>query len=296
MGSIVDKTRTRYGKLRPYLIFTPIPLGIVTVLFFGGPVFLGEVSIAAKIVYMSVTYFVWEFFYTIGDIPFWGLSAAISPNPADRSRAITSARFISSVVGGLPGIVVPVCIDLCRNGMGLAMADVFLGKEPFTVLPLGEPAERIIDGIHALLSNSEADISQTEYGVMRQLLELFMLIDKHRKQGQGQMSLFEKICEYIDHNIFSDISLSSICEKFFISSSTLYRVFKTNTGLSPKEYVQSKKIEVAKRMIAANDSSLNSIAAALNFYDSHHFFHAFRTATGMSPSEYKKEVLQEIEQ
>ena len=41
MGSIVDKTRTRYGKLRPYLIFTPIPLGIVTVLFFGGPVFLG---------------------------------------------------------------------------------------------------------------------------------------------------------------------------------------------------------------------------------------------------------------
>jgi AraC-like DNA-binding protein len=49
-------------------------------------------------------------------------------------------------------------------------------------------------------------------------------------------------------------------------------------------------------MIAANDSSLNSIAAALNFYDSHHFFHAFRTATGMSPSEYKKEVLQEIEQ
>jgi AraC-like DNA-binding protein len=177
-----------------------------------------------------------------------------------------------------------------------AMADVFLGKEPFTVLPIGEPAEHIIDGIHASLSNSEADISQTECSVMRQLLELFMLIDTYRKQGQGQMSLFEKICEYIDHNIFSDISLSSICEKFFISSSTLYRVFKTNTGLSPKEYVQSKKIEVAKRMIAANDSSLNSIAAALNFYDSHHFFHSFRTATGMSPSEYKKAVLQETEQ
>ncbi len=76
---------------------------------------------------MCVTYFIWEFLYTIGDIPFWGLSAAISPNPADRSRAITSARFISSIVGGLPGIVVPVCIDLCRNGtINLDMASVFL--------------------------------------------------------------------------------------------------------------------------------------------------------------------------
>ena len=127
MGTVVDRTRTRYGKLRPYLLFVPIPLGIATVVFFGGAKFLeGVESVGLKIAYMCITYFIWEFLYTIGDIPFWGLSAAISPNPADRSRAITSARFISSVVGGLPGIVVPVCIDLCRNGMGLAMADVFL--------------------------------------------------------------------------------------------------------------------------------------------------------------------------
>ena len=176
-----------------------------------------------------------------------------------------------------------------------ALADVFLAKKPFTVLPLGESAERIIDGIHSLLSDPNAEVGKTESEVMRKLLELFLLIDAHRKQSQGQLSLFDRICEYIDQNIFSDISLSSVCEKFFISSSTLYRLFKTNAGVSPKEYVQGKKIEVAKRMIAANDSSLNSIAAALNFYDSHHFFHAFRAATGMSPSEYKKAILQQTE-
>ena len=86
MGAIVDKTRTRYGKLRPYLIFVPIFLGIATVVFFGGAEFLKNVeSTTVKIIYMCVTYFVWEFFYTIGDIPFWGLSAAISPSPVDRS-------------------------------------------------------------------------------------------------------------------------------------------------------------------------------------------------------------------
>lgn len=126
MGSIVDKTRTRYGKLRPYLIFTPIPLGIVTVLFFGGPVFLGTASTALKIVYMSITYFIWEFFYTIGDIPFWGLSAAISPNPEDRSRVIKSARLVSGIIGGIPGIIITLCVDLSRNGtIPFSLSQVF---------------------------------------------------------------------------------------------------------------------------------------------------------------------------
>lgn len=128
MGSIVDRTRTRYGKLRPYLIFVPIPLGIATVVFFGGAEFLSGVeSTGLKIAYMCITYFIWEFFYTIGDIPFWGLSAAISPNPEDRSRVITSARFISSIIGGLPGILISVSIDLCkRDIIPLTLSQVFL--------------------------------------------------------------------------------------------------------------------------------------------------------------------------
>src|SRR5699024_2184455 len=68
--------------------------------------------------------------YTIGDIPFWGLSAAISPNPQDRSRVITSARFISSIIGGIPSIVVTLGIDLCTSGIvpvTLAQMFLFLG-------------------------------------------------------------------------------------------------------------------------------------------------------------------------
>ncbi len=126
MGSIVDRTRTRYGKLRPYLMFVPLPLGIITILFFGGPVFLGDATETKKIIYMCITYFLWEFFYTIGDIPFWGLSAAISPNPDDRSRAIKSARLISGIIGGIPGLVIIPCVDLARNGkIPLSMSQVF---------------------------------------------------------------------------------------------------------------------------------------------------------------------------
>ena len=137
MGSIVDRTRTRYGKLRPYLLFVPIPLGIATVVFFGGAQFLSGVeSTMAKIVYMWITYFVWEFFYTIGDIPFWGLSAAISPSPGDRSRCITSARFLSSIIGGVVGIAIPIFIDLSTAGTiswDLKQVFLFMGTLAATV-------------------------------------------------------------------------------------------------------------------------------------------------------------------
>ena len=75
---------------------------------------------------MCITYFIWEFFYTIGDIPFWGLSSAISPNPEDRSRVIKSARLISGIIGGIPGIIITVCLDLSRNGtIPLSLSQMF---------------------------------------------------------------------------------------------------------------------------------------------------------------------------
>lgn len=118
MGTLVDKTRTRWGKLRPYLLGVPIPLAVTTALLFSGPLMLGNLTPAdpRKVMYMIITYFFWEFMYTVGDVPFWGLSTALSPSMADRTRAITSARFISSIVGGLPSVVIPILIDLVSGG------------------------------------------------------------------------------------------------------------------------------------------------------------------------------------
>jgi len=129
MGAVVDKTRTRYGKLRPYLLGVPIPLGITTILLFAGPLIVTNPSpnAASKVIYMTATYLIWEFFYTIGDVPFWGLSTAVSPNPDDRTRAITSARFISGIIGGLPGIAMPILIDMSNSASGFNLKNVFGG-------------------------------------------------------------------------------------------------------------------------------------------------------------------------
>lgn len=117
MGGIIDRTRTRYGKLRPYLLIVPIPLAIATIMLFAGPEILADTkSTVIKIVYMYISYFIWEFFYTLGDVPFWGMSTAISPSPSDRTRAISSARFISSILGGLSTTILVVMMDLSNSG------------------------------------------------------------------------------------------------------------------------------------------------------------------------------------
>ena len=128
MGGIVDKTHTRYGKLRPYLLFVPIPLAVSTILFWGGPLLLQNTrELTVKIVYMYISYLLWEFFYTLGDVPYWSMSAAMSPSPSDRTRAITTARFLSGFIGGIATVVMlPVMIDLSNTGkISWSLKEVF---------------------------------------------------------------------------------------------------------------------------------------------------------------------------
>ena len=59
MGGIIDKTRTKYGKLRPYLLIVPIPLSIATIMLFSGPLILADAkTMTVKIVYIFPQYYI----------------------------------------------------------------------------------------------------------------------------------------------------------------------------------------------------------------------------------------------
>ncbi len=83
MGTLIDKTRTRFGKMRPYLLFGTVPLAISTAALFIIPNGMGETF---KIVYAYATYLVWGIVYTVCDVPFWGLASAMTPNPKERIK------------------------------------------------------------------------------------------------------------------------------------------------------------------------------------------------------------------
>lgn len=98
MGLIADRTRTKWGKFRPYMLFVPIPIAIITTLTFLTP----DISYKSKIIYAYITYIGWGMIYTVGDIPMWALTSAITKDTVERTNVITIARIFS-----IFGIVIP---------------------------------------------------------------------------------------------------------------------------------------------------------------------------------------------
>lgn len=128
IGSVVDKTRTGYGKLRPWLIVTPLPFAILTVILFGGPAFMSKVgSVGVKIAYMYVSYILWELCYTFADVPFNGMTTAVSPLPQDRTRVISFSTFISGIVAGASQALLLSLMDASEKGVwNVGLKTVFL--------------------------------------------------------------------------------------------------------------------------------------------------------------------------
>ena len=92
MGMIVDKTRSKWGKMRPYLLFSPIPVCVSTILLFIAPF----QNSAAATVYAACTYVLWGVCFTIQDVPFWGLTSVITPNEKERTQFISNGRLGST--------------------------------------------------------------------------------------------------------------------------------------------------------------------------------------------------------
>lgn len=98
MGLIVDKSNPKNGKMRPYLIYTPIPIAILTVLLFYAP----NLSGTQLMIYATVTYVLWGMIYTASDVPFWSLPNVMTPNPDERGDIISKARTANGIGSAVP--------------------------------------------------------------------------------------------------------------------------------------------------------------------------------------------------
>jgi GPH family glycoside/pentoside/hexuronide:cation symporter len=91
MGLVADRTNTRWGKFRPYLLFGAIPYGICGYLIFSGP----HLSPDGKIVYAFITYALMMVSYTVINVPYSAMLGVISPSPRTRTVASTY-RFVGA--------------------------------------------------------------------------------------------------------------------------------------------------------------------------------------------------------
>ncbi|KHE02380.1 symporter YagG [Pantoea stewartii] len=96
IGALVDRTRTRHGRFRPWLMWFAIPFGVSCLITFYVP----DAGPTAKIVYACVTYAILSFIYSAVNVPYCAMPGALTLDPRER-HSLQSWRFACAFIGGL---------------------------------------------------------------------------------------------------------------------------------------------------------------------------------------------------
>ena len=93
--------------------------------------------------------------------------------------------------------------------------------------------------------------------------------------------------QYIDDNIESNLSIKILSNHVFRSPSQTIRIFKKEYGITPYDYLLSKKIEMAKLLLTNTNMAIKEISIKLKFADQHYFSNYFKSKTGKSPINFR---------
>jgi len=169
LGTIVDNTRTRVGKFKPWIFTGIIFTAVFTVLFFSD---LGLTGTRFVIMF-AVIYFFWEIFYTINDISYWSMMPSLSISQKERERTGAMARNCANIglftlvvgivpvtqwIGGRLGSMKQAWFVLAVVIAGFAVADqmitVFGVREPRGLFRQQEKT-RLRDIVHVIVRNDQ---------------------------------------------------------------------------------------------------------------------------------------------
>ena len=96
MGIIGDRTKSKYGKFRPWILWTAVPLAAILSLLFTSP----DLSSTGKIIYAYITYIFFTLIYTANNIPYGALMAVMTGDDKERT-SLGSFRMVGAFGGGM---------------------------------------------------------------------------------------------------------------------------------------------------------------------------------------------------
>lgn len=111
MGVIVAKTKTRWGKFRPWLLIGTLTNAVILYLMFSAPT---SFTAGGLVAYAAVTYILWGVTYTMMDIPYWSMVPAFTESGKERENLSALARSCA----GVGSAVITIITVMCVSGLG----------------------------------------------------------------------------------------------------------------------------------------------------------------------------------
>ena len=125
------------------------------------------------------------------------------------------------------------------------------------------------------------------------LHRLLITISNNEKESESQnYSTVNKIQKYIDENLLTPFSLSMIEKEFNYSKNHIILMFKKQYKITPNQYYNQKKIELACLFLKNTTQPIKEISEELGFFDQHYFSNLFYKVKRMTPSQYRKMLTQ----
>jgi len=129
---------------------------------------------------------------------------------------------------------------------------------------------------------------------LRILMEYFLILlvreygeSENDEEAHETPSHIQEIIDYVDVNYSEKITLDELAFLFKTNRATLCREFKRATGKTVVEYINQKKLEIAKQLIRTTDDSFTKIAEDLKFDSIHYFTRFFKKLSGLTPTQFR---------
>jgi two-component system response regulator YesN len=118
---------------------------------------------------------------------------------------------------------------------------------------------------------------------------------KYASEVEKSNSVIWRVKQFIGMNLGKDLSCEDIANQVFLNPIYLNRIFKKETGISLSEYIQQRRLKMARDLLSNTNMPVSTIAAHVGYTNFSHFSRMFRKHTSMSPMDFRKTIPKEIE-
>lgn len=206
LATLIERTKLKRGKFKPWIMAAAITVPVMTVLCFGYGGDLAAQSLTVRIAYASVTYFLWGTIYAASDGPAYALSTVMTPHLSERNTMLTNNQF-TSMLGLLTAVIaMPAILSATGDNYFLAAGACAL-VSLLTMIPIQRVKERIVipretprirDIWHSVVTNRYLVITVvigfivygTDFGIT---LAAFLSSDIYGGAGDTSILLITKI-------------------------------------------------------------------------------------------------------